>query len=492
METKPYSLQSPEQIAKDYGGNKQRIAEAMQMGIIDPTAGTMAGMFIDRMRMAQQQEMAPQQTVAQQVFAPPAPPMGAMPPAGLGATPQAAAMPPMPGGAPMVAPPAPPMGAPGMAAGGLTTLPLPDDMFNEPDVGGYAAGGIVAFQAGGGVGPDGVRGTADDDEEVPITPRGREGVTTPAPGFPSLDTPVTGRKAAESEPPEPKVIAAPGIDFPNMTELGGYFSDIGTNLRQQNQFSPYNTAAAEEYVASLREQLSPEARRARQQEDMWSMLGQIGARMASTPGSLLQAVSAGLGEAVPTTAAAARERRAEERQLRESILGEERTGNRERAERFAIAREMLNNFNSLDEARKDRSFNALFQSLTLSQQRELGLAEIAANLRGTGMQVGAQNLATRLAFISGQEDRRQRQELAGVEAWIRATAPGTDYATRLSLMTPAQRETERRNFISSYNPLGSGVTGAGLGGMEGLAPLLRLFGVPAFGAPPAGAVRPRE
>ncbi|MFZ9615179.1 MAG: D-Ala-D-Ala carboxypeptidase family metallohydrolase, partial [Fluviibacter sp.] len=92
METKPYSIQSPEQIAKDYSGNKQKIAEAMQMGIIDPTAGVLAGMFIDKMRSAQMQEQ-PQQTIAQQVMggAPPAPQMPeAQPSGGLGAMPQAA------------------------------------------------------------------------------------------------------------------------------------------------------------------------------------------------------------------------------------------------------------------------------------------------------------------------------------------------------------------------------------------------------------------
>jgi len=67
----------------------------MQMGILDPTAGTLAGMFIDRMRSAAQAEGAPQQTVAEQVFAPPAPPAPMGAPAGLGATPEAAAMPPM-------------------------------------------------------------------------------------------------------------------------------------------------------------------------------------------------------------------------------------------------------------------------------------------------------------------------------------------------------------------------------------------------------------
>ena len=180
METKPYSLQSPEQIAKDYGGNKQKIAEAMQMGIVDPTAGTMAGMFIDRMRSAAQTEVVPQQTVAQQVFAPPAPAapgIGALPqggmqppaPAGLGATPEAAMMAEqMPAfEMPMEEMPVEEMPVeeaqmgmamggmvpPYASGGGLSDMPLPDGMFDEPSNGGfgdgYAGGGLVAFARGG-------------------------------------------------------------------------------------------------------------------------------------------------------------------------------------------------------------------------------------------------------------------------------------------------------------------------------------------------------
>ena len=68
METKPFSLQAPEQIAKDYGGNKQKIASAAQMGMLDPTAAVMAGMFIDRMRSSAMMEQAPSTTVAQDVL----------------------------------------------------------------------------------------------------------------------------------------------------------------------------------------------------------------------------------------------------------------------------------------------------------------------------------------------------------------------------------------------------------------------------------------
>ena len=155
---KPFSIQSPEAIAKEYGGNKQKIVEAMQMGIIDSTAGVLAGMFIDRMRAAQMQEQAPQQTVAQQVMggapapaapAPTAPPQGA----GLGAIASQGAMPP--------APEMPPEQAPvGMAEGGIAGLDIPDTMYDEPSNGGfndgYAGGGLVAFADGGDVRPQSV------------------------------------------------------------------------------------------------------------------------------------------------------------------------------------------------------------------------------------------------------------------------------------------------------------------------------------------------
>lgn len=151
MQTKPFSIQSPESIAMEYGGNKQKIASATQMGLLDPTAAVLAGMFIDRMRSAAIQEQAPTSTVAQKVLgkappAPPAPPPAAAPaPGGLGSIPVGAA----PSPAPQAAPP-----MPAMADGGIVNIPIPDSMFDEPDNGGYndgyAQGGIVAF-AGGGV-----------------------------------------------------------------------------------------------------------------------------------------------------------------------------------------------------------------------------------------------------------------------------------------------------------------------------------------------------
>ena len=122
METKPYNLQAPESIAKEYGGNKQKIAQAVQMGIVNPTAALLAGMFIDRMRNAAPAEQAPTQTVAEEVFSPqPAP---SMPTQGLAAMQQ----PQMPQGMPPQGMPPqgmPPQGMPpqGLAAMQQTQMP---------------------------------------------------------------------------------------------------------------------------------------------------------------------------------------------------------------------------------------------------------------------------------------------------------------------------------------------------------------------------------
>jgi len=113
-------LMSPSKVAEAYGGDKRKIGQAVQMGLIDPTVGVMAGMFIDRIRAAAAKEQQPTATVAQEVMAPamaPATPP-VMPAAGLAAA-QAAPV-----------------------ERGLAALPVPEEAVpNE-----YAGGGIVAFQ----------------------------------------------------------------------------------------------------------------------------------------------------------------------------------------------------------------------------------------------------------------------------------------------------------------------------------------------------------
>ena len=352
METKPFNLQSPEQIAKEYAGNKQKIAEAMQMGILDPTAGTMAGMFIDRMRSAQAQEAVPQQSIAQQVFAPPAP---RATPAGLGATPQGAAMAPMGGEVmppqgemPMAMPPQVPgmamggMVPPYMSGGGLSDLPLPDGMFDEPSNGGYAGGGLVSFAAGGSAG--------DED------------------GDGSLDT-----------------------------YFGYNYKDPQANAAmlplQENKY-------AKEYEADLLARRAPEARKARKKEDMWMALGQIGARMATTPGSLLQAIGSGIGSALPGIEQSAKERKAEEREIQKGLVDLEQGRNTAAAQKAMQLIEMkrtgiqgregqIGRQAKKDEQQADRTFRQGESALDRSFRREEGALDRSARTSVASMSGGS-------------------------------------------------------------------------------------------------------
>ena len=296
METKPYRIQSPEDIAKDYGGNKQKIAQAMQMGVVDPTAGVLAGMFIDRMRSAQVQEGAQAPTVAQQVFAPPAPPapMGGMgPPPGappMGAPPMGG----MPPGAPpmdgMGMPPAPPMGAPpmgappmgdmpmgappmGMADGGLAMLPIPETMFDEPMDGEYAGGGIVAFN------PGGLTSTPDYEQ--------------------------------------------------TLQEQMAYFQDPERLKADYFMGGQPKREAAERLRQFYAGALSEEGQKKRGKQDLNSFLMSFGAKLASTRGPLLSAAGEAAGQTLPGYQESVKERRAEQRDAIKQLALDEGATNAE-------------------------------------------------------------------------------------------------------------------------------------------------------------------
>ena len=450
METKPYNLQSPEQIAKDYGGNKQKIAEAMQMGILDPTAGTMAGMFIDRMRQAAQQEAAPQQTIAQQTFAPPAPPqmpqgMPPMPqgaPAGLGATPEAAAMPPM-GAAPPMGMPAPQGEMPMMAmggmvppyasGGGLSDMPLPDGMFDEPSNGGfgdgYAGGGIVAFLTGGEV---------EDKNKDPNDVNG-DGVVN------GEDILVTAQKDDEVLTP----LMKRGMMFGSVPSgYGGFDDTLGGNLETINQEAPREVKRAEQYQAYLDKMLDPEERKKSKKEDMWLALGQIGARMAQTPGSLLQAAGAGIGEALPGIAAAAKERRGEERAVIKDMLEQERTGNKEVMERANVALDMLKGYNVNEQSFQNQQFNNLLTRLGIDA--DIMKAKIMA---GAGIQEAViAGSASRYGSDRQVESERYRQQAGVTEAIREAISKGgTDYGDYMKALKAGKGTQYIANLRAAYS-----------------------------------------
>ena len=348
---KPFSIQSPEEIAKEYGGNKQKIGEAMQMGIVDPTAGVLAGMFIDRMRSAQMQEQAPQQTVAQQVMGglpaapaqvPPAPQPGA--PAGLGAiAPQ--------GEAPMEAP-APEMAMPeevpmGMAMGGIAGLPVPDDMFDEPDVGGYAGGGIVAFSQGGpalgswfeetalkaipGVGVTSRQRSAAKNAQVGgvknsyhMTDNARDFVPPKGMDMGSLASKLKATFGAgydiinegdhvhvEPGSRSARTVSTPPREADVSTAEGRNIALEDALMAGRSLTSGLPREEIERAKAYAMEELDPVNQEKERKADMWMALSQMGFRMASTQSpSLLQAIGEAATATLPEVQASKKERKA--------------------------------------------------------------------------------------------------------------------------------------------------------------------------------------
>lgn len=376
---KPFSIQAPEDIAKTYAGDKARIAEAAQLGIVDPTAAVLAGMFIDRMRSAQGTEGANPPTVAQQVLGPQQPqgmggmppPMGMPQPQGMGAMPP----PPMgdPGMAPEGAPP--PMG---MAEGGLAGIDVPDTMFDEPSGGGFddgfAVGGLVAFGSGGMADLyDAVEWQESRGRHDAVSPKGARGVmqimpgTMRDPGFgiaPMRDNSVeenrrVGRQYLDAMykkygdrklalmaynwgPGNVDKWLKNGADPRRVpSETRKYVANIAGGkagpLPERNMEAPEGRrksfddqlAIADERFAQLPDsglgelaayykgELAPEKQEKTRKEDMWMALAQLGANMAASKSPyFLQAAGEAIAATLPGVEASKKERKAAEKEAR--------------------------------------------------------------------------------------------------------------------------------------------------------------------------------
>lgn len=468
-DTKPFNLQAPEAIAKEYGGNKQKIAEAAQRGLLDPTAAVLAGMFIDRMRAAQTQEQVPQQTIAQQVMAPPPPPppgMAGIPsqmpaqPMGLGATQEAAAMglpaPMMPQGdpammaSPMVSPTAPPQA-------GLEALPVPD--------GDYAEGGLVAFAQAGPVilGPNGLPLTPEEAELLRTIPSGN-------PLGPNLRVPakeeeetiyVTARRPQEEKTPPPTQWL-PAYDTPTPPSIYGMENSVHGNNVIIDEEAPLDTEKSKKRMAELQRIMDPEERKRRRKEDMWMTLGQIGAKMATTPGSVFQAFGAGMNEALPGAASRSKERREDVLNAAKELAAEERAGNKDLFDRLDKAILMTEKYGGYAEAIKDRSFKDYLAKQGINADL-LGLRMQMANNIQTGRIAAGPGYAGAQASIfnarAGREEARL-QHFGRIYSEIKeAYSKDADFIALNAKSPPAAKEfllRKAREFsgVDPSNPAG--------------------------------------
>jgi hypothetical protein len=137
--------------------------------------------------------------------------------------------------------------------------------------------------------------------------------------------------------------------------------------------------------------LSEEGQKKRRDEDKWMALAQLGATMAGTPGSLLQAAGAGVKAALPGLQESSKERRAEQREAIKQLALDEGATNAE-------AREV-------SKAVMEGRLKATDIGRTLAEiksHKELALLREEGDTKRTAMTVAGQDRATAAAGARGK------------------------------------------------------------------------------------------
>ena len=153
-------------------------------------------------------------------------------------------------------------------------------------------------------------------------------------------------------------------------------------------------------------------------------LGQIGAKMATTPGSLLQAAGAGIGEALPGIREAAKERREDERAAFKALLDEERATNKEISEQADKALEMLKQYNSLEAAFQETNFRNVWEKMSSADRRYVAQVSAAAGIRSSEISASASRFGSLMA-LEREESARNRDVIKAVQSY---TQSGPGYA----------------------------------------------------------------
>lgn len=478
METKPFSLQSPEQVAKDYGGNKQKIAQAAQMGTIDPTAAVLAGMFIDRMRSAQMAESAPQQTVAQQVLTP-QPQMPTMPPpqaGGLGATPPAMGMAPPPESPGMEAQQTGVQAPEGMAEGGIIGLDIPDGMYDEPSNGGfndgYNGGGLVAFAKGGytldtawnrikklegGLGPNG---------EMRVSSAGAVGPSQLMPATAPEAARLAGlpwdEKRYRTDPAYNEAlgkayyasrVAARGGDYAkaaldyhsgmgnvdkgNIGPAGkAYLRGFSGGLPEQDMTTPEGRALSYEDQLSrvkglwgdlpdmgtgqlkdyYNKELSPEEQEKSRKDDMWMALANIGANMAATDSPyFFQSVGKALAATLPGVEADKKERKAAEKEARHALAEIFGMERKDQKDMLSFANDLQKTELGAEEADTERGFRASEAEKERQWRSDEAAKERAANEALAKLKVNPSDMESAIYILQNGTPEQK----AALESWMK-------------------------------------------------------------------------
>lgn len=145
-------------------------------------------------------------------------------------------------------------------------------------------------------------------------------------------------------------------------------------------------------------------------------LGQIGAKMATTPGSLLQAASAGIGEALPGIRETAKERKAEQRDAVKTLAQQEGLKNKEALDLAQLVRAGTDKFGEFDMDRLNRE-----------QRERLGYYQEKMQTARTAMSVEGGLEGQRIAARSRESTYNKNTQLVERQASTMALKAAQDF-----------------------------------------------------------------
>jgi hypothetical protein len=245
-------------------------------------------------------------------------------------------------------------------------------MFDEPDNGGYAGGGIVAFAEAGAV-------------KKPKT---------------------SGERMAEAYRLNPEAVQRGMVDLEKLAPRETKYSDM-----QRQQYE---------------RELTPEAMAARKKQDMWMTLAQIGAKMATTPGGFLRGAAAGIESALPGAQEMAKERRQEMRQAMDALAAQEGATNKQRMELLNMSYAMQ--LKVADAVAKGIELEQALQLAREEMRNRLSVASIGASAQRDAANANAgatDKLARQQAFTESENNRKWvRENLKQNGPYMRATSAG--------------------------------------------------------------------
>jgi hypothetical protein len=328
-----------------------------------------------------------------------------------------------------------------MADGGLDALPVPDTLFDEPDNGSYAGGGIVAF-ADGGMADfyDIVEKVESGGQQNAVSPKGARGVmqlmprTMRDPGFgvrPMLaDTEEENRRVGRQyldamynrygdkavalvaynwgpgntdkwlkEGADPKKLpketrdylkkvlgAAPQAENSKTPSFAGLSTQAPDILASADKFrkvlmentSP-ETKRREQMIAELESAIDPETRKAEREKRRWEALAQFGFLLAQSPGSLLQAASTAALNTLPMLREGDEQARKELRADLTALAQLEKMSNDEKREIEMLALELAKAEAGLISGERELELKYIISRMDDATKRALTALKIAAD-----------------------------------------------------------------------------------------------------------------